>query len=220
MFRGFRNAFLTGLLILLPLGITVFILTFLIQNVGAPASKLFFGQFHGNLHNSGMLGFAVDMVAMLLVVIIITVLGYISRYFFGRFMIRGTENIIERLPFIRTLYRTSKQIIGTFAENKRAIFQKAVLVQFPREGIYSVGFLTGEAKGEIQTKTQQTVVSVFVPTTPNPTSGFLLFLAAEDVIELEMSVADALKAIISAGVFVPNYNICQSNGELLSGEMK
>lgn len=206
MLRSLRNGFLTGLVTLLPLGITVFIVRFLIQHIGTPTSKLFFGQFHLYNRDHLFIAFIIDLIATLFVVLIITVLGWISTYFFGKIIIRAAEKVIEKLPFVRTLYRTSKQIIGTFAENQRAVFQESVLVEFPRKGIYSLGFVTGEMKGEIQCKTKDTVVSVFVPTTPNPTSGFLLFLPKSELTALEMSVSDSLKAVISGGVFVPAYD--------------
>lgn len=200
MFRSFRNAFITGLILLLPLGITLFVLSFLLEHVGAPASKLFFGQAAASFSSGIFKAYLLNILATLMVVLIVTMLGYISRYFLGRFMFLLAEKIIEKLPFVRSLYRTSKQIINTFSENKRSVFQKAVLVEFPRKGIYSLGFITCEAQGEIQQKTEEVVVSVFIPTTPNPTSGFLLFLPKNDLIELDMSVGDALKAIISGGV--------------------
>lgn len=206
MLKSFRNAFLTGLLAVLPLGITVFILVFLLNSVGAPVSQFILQKFNIPLGNNGLFDFTVNTLSTILVVFLIAILGYLSSYVFGKFFIRSTERVIGILPFIRTLYRTAKQIIGTFSKNRGAIFEKAVLVEFPRKGIYSIGFLTGEAKSELQLKTAETVVSVFVPTTPNPTSGFLLYLPKEEVKILQMTVADALKCIISGGVFTPEYD--------------
>ncbi|MDR0428594.1 MAG: DUF502 domain-containing protein [Puniceicoccales bacterium] len=204
MIRSLRNAFFTGLLILLPLGITVFLVTLLIEAIGAPASKLFFHKFYSTFPAYGLRMFAINCIATLLVVALITSIGYISRYFLGRFIIRGTEKLITKLPFVRMLYGTTKQIVDTFSEGKRAVFQRAVMVEFPRKGIYSIGFQTGEAEGELSSVDRQEMISVFIPTTPNPTSGFLVFVREDQCKLLKMSIGDAMKAIISGGALVPH----------------
>ncbi|MDR1438038.1 MAG: DUF502 domain-containing protein [Puniceicoccales bacterium] len=204
MVRSIRNAFFSGLLILLPLGITVFLVTLLIDTVGAPASKLFFRQLHSVFRNAGIYIFAANCVATILVLIFITLIGYVSRYFFGRFIIRLTEKVITKLPFIRTLYNTTKQIVGTFSGGKRAVFQRAIMIEFPRKGTYSIGFQMGKATGELQRPDVEQMLCVFIPTTPNPTSGFLVFVEENQCISLNMSIADAMKAIISGGALIPS----------------
>jgi uncharacterized membrane protein len=200
MLRSFRNAFFAGLVALLPLGITLFILLSLVHHVGAPIGRLCLGGVHGQI--PGLIRFSADLLSTLLVVAFVAALGWISRYFLGRFFIRSTERLITRLPIVRSLYNTSKQIVATFSDGRRAIFQKVVLVEFPHGGAHSIGLLTGEAGGEIAAKVGATLC-VFVPTTPNPTSGFLIFVPADRCIPLAMSVADAMKAIISGGALVP-----------------
>ncbi|MDR2030453.1 MAG: DUF502 domain-containing protein [Puniceicoccales bacterium] len=205
MFRSLRNAFLSGLLAALPLGITIFILLFLVDHVGAPVSSLLFGQHATAVYQSGTMAFAMDFISTVVIIATLTIFGYISRYVVGRFFIRGAEQIIDRLPFVRMLYGTSKQIIGTFSDGRRAIFQKAVLVEFPRAGAYAIGFLTGDCPEAIRRKMERKMVSIFIPTTPNPTSGFLLYVPFDGYIPLAMSIGDAMKAIISGGTFAPKF---------------
>ena len=109
----------------------------------------------------------------------------------------------KKIPFIRTVYNTVKQIADTMGKNQKAMFQKAVLVHFPSDSVYSIGFLTNRANGETQDKTKESVCNVFVPTTPNPTSGFLIMVPEEKLVVLDMSVGDAIKLIISGGAVVP-----------------
>ena len=126
-----------------------------------------------------------------------------------------TEKIITSLPFVKTVYNTVKQIIDTFARQKSAIFQKVVLIEFPRKDIYAMGFLTGRGKGEVQNKTPHDIINVFLPTTPNPTSGYLIMVPKDDVQELEMTVADGMKLIVSGGAVVPHYNSERGTNEFV-----
>jgi len=116
------------------------------------------------------------------------------------------EGILVKVPLINLVYNTVKQIVDTFSQQNNAIFQEVVLIEYPRKGVYAVGFLTNQAKGEIQEKTGENLVNVFVPTTPNPTSGFLLMLPNDAVIPMEMTIAEGMKLIISGGAVAPPYN--------------
>jgi uncharacterized membrane protein len=122
----------------------------------------------------------------------------------GRFFLRGAERIIARLPFIRALYHTSKQLVGTFSDSRRAVFQKVVLVEFPNGESRAMGLLTGKVEGNLAKNFPSPMVSVFIPTTPNPTSGFLIFVPADRCVPLPLSVSDAMKTIVSGGAFIPN----------------
>jgi uncharacterized membrane protein len=203
VFRSFRNAFFAGLLAFLPLGITIFLVKFLVDKVGSPASRLFFHIFPQFVPSKTFMIFVINFLATLLVLLFIAIIGYISRYFLGKFIIRGTEKIIDRLPFIRVLYNTSKQIVGTFSNGKRVLFQEVVLVEFPLKGSGAIGFVTSAAEGELGGFCGNDGLCVFVPTTPNPTSGFLIFVSRKNCKPLQMSIADAIKAIISGGALVP-----------------
>ena len=141
----------------------------------------------------------------MIVFLIITALGYFSRIFIGQLFLRFFERILTRLPLISQVYNTVKQLVDTFSQQKKAVFQEVVMIEYPRKGIYAIGFLTNQAKGEVQSLTGENLVNVFIPTTPNPTSGFLLMLPHEDVIPMEMSVADGMKTIISGGAVTPTF---------------
>ena len=134
---------------------------------------------------------------------LILFLGAIFSTLFGRSLLNYFDNLITRIPFAGNVYKAIKQITETFS-NADAAYQKVVLIEYPRKGVHAIGFMTGSTKGEIKTKTKKEMVNVFVPTTPNPTSGFLLLFPEEDVIELDMSVEDAIKLVVSAGLVIPN----------------
>lgn len=198
-----KNWFLTGLFILLPLGVTGIVVSWLLNYVGAPLGKLVWDFLGIENPDIFWMNLVVNLLATILIVLLITLLGFFSKYFLGKTIIRLAEKVINKVPFVSTVYKTVKQIVETFNQNREAVFQNAVLVEYPRKGMYSIGFLTSESKGEIPDKTLESVVNVFIPTTPNPTSGFLLMIPQEDVIYLTMSVADAMKMIISGGVVTP-----------------
>jgi uncharacterized membrane protein len=203
--RGIRNAFITGLFLLAPLGVSVFVVNFLITSIGDPAGKIFFGWFIGPAPKATT-SFFISVVSTIIVVVLITVLGFASQYLIGNWLLRHAESLMLRVPFIGLVYRTTKQIMDTFRQQQKAAFQKVVLIEFPRTGVYAVGFITSTAQGELQQRTAKHVINVFVPTTPNPTSGFLIVTPADEVIELDMSIGDGMKLIISGGAVVPAHS--------------
>ncbi len=202
--RGIRHAFLTGLIGLFPLGVTVIVLNFLLATIGGPASNLLFGWLT-DFPDKGVARFFINAGSTLIVLVLVTVIGYFSNYVFGRFAAGMAERLINRVPFVNSVYKTAKQIIDTFGKQNKSAFQKVVLVEFPRPGVWAVGFLTSTTQGEASTAVGGTLHNVFVPTTPNPTSGFLLLVPADQIKELHMSVADGMKLIISGGAVVPAY---------------
>lgn len=195
-----RNAFITGLLLLAPLVITIWAFRTIIEFVGGRFRPIYNYVLPESI--SG-LTFLWDIVATILVIALITLFGYVSRLFLGRFLLGVLDRFLQTVPGLSTVYNTVKQVIDTFGKQNRQMFSKVVLVQFPRAGVYSIGFLTNKAQGEPQEKTQDEVWTVFVPTTPNPTSGFLIMLPKRDIIELEMSVGDGMKMVISGGAVTP-----------------
>jgi uncharacterized membrane protein len=199
----FRNAFLTGLLLLAPLVVTLWALATIIELVGGTFRPIFLFYLPESIREHSYLNLFWDIIATVMVVFLVTGVGYISRYVFGKYLISITERAIQTIPGANAVYNTVKQIMDTFSTQKRNLFTKAVLVQFPRQGLYSVGFITNKAQGEPQAKTTDEVWTVFVPTTPNPTTGFLVMLPQRDIIELDMSVGEAMKLIISGGTVVP-----------------
>ena len=205
MFRNLRNAFIGGLLLLLPLGVTTIVVTFLMDKIGTPTSRLFFWFLSDAARKHPCIDPLLSVAAILIGVAMITLLGLLSNYFLGKFVVRSTERLIDILPFINTVYKTVKQIVSTFTKHNRSVFQKVVIVEYPRKGTYGLGFLTGIATGETKIKIGQRIAYVFVPTTPNPTSGYLLMIPEQDVINLDMSIADGMKLIISGGAVEPVY---------------
>ena len=129
--------------------------------------------------------------------------GHLTAGIIGRALNGLLESILNRLPVIRSLYSAIKQIMETVLANKSAAFRECVLIEYPRKGIWTLGFITGTSKGEVQEKTAEEVINVFVPTTPNPTSGFLLFVPAQDIIRLRMPIEDGLKLVVSGGIVTP-----------------
>lgn len=203
MFRNLRNAFVSGLLLLAPVGVTVFVVNFLIQRVGAPTRTLFFFFIPREQTNNAYIEYTLYVAAILAVAVFITLLGWLSKRLLGRALVNLFERLVDNVPVIRNVYNTVKQIRDTFVQQEKAVFQKSVLLEYPRKGIWVLGFLTGRGKGEILHKTEVDLLNVFVPTTPNPTSGFLLMLPRDEVYELDMSIPDAMKLIISGGAVVP-----------------
>lgn len=202
MLQKLKGWFVTGVLMLMPLGVTFFVIKFLLDKVGQPASVLFFGRWTHVLGQQWM-GWIMDILSVLIVIAIITTFGWLSKFFFGRLLLSITEKCIKAIPIINTIYKTVQQIVETIGKNKKAVFQQAVLVPFPSQGLYSIGFLTNRSTGETQSKTTEDVYNVFVPTTPNPTSGFLIMVPEAKMVRLDMSVGDAIKLIISGGTVSP-----------------
>ena len=204
MLRSLRNAFITGIVVILPLGVTVIVINFLLVRLGNPASQFFFWYLDSEWRNLPAVKFALETISIFVVFLLITILGYGSRFVLGRIILGGLERLLDRVPFINTVYRTVKQIVDTFGQQKKAVFQEVVLIEYPRKRCYALGFLTSTAMGETQARTCEHIVNVFVPTTPNPTSGFLLMLPEEDITRLQMNIADGMKLIISGGAVVPD----------------
>lgn len=196
-----RNAFFTGLLLLAPIAVTWLVFSWLVERVGGKFSDLFFGAIPATIREQYPIVW--DVLSTLIVVFLVTLLGYISRLFLGKFFGQVAERFILNIPGVGTVYNTVKQIVDTFTTQNRSLFSKVVLIEFPRKGMHSIGFLTNKARGEPQAKTTAEVWTVFVPTTPNPTTGFLVMLPKEQIVELDMSVGEGMKMVISGGAVVP-----------------
>ncbi len=196
----FRNAFISGALLLAPLIVTVWAFAQIIALVGGTVRPLFFDRLPATLRD---LPFLWDVVSTISVVLIVTALGYVSRYVFGKFFVSIGERFMLSIPGVSAVYNTVKQIVDTFGTQNKNLFNQVVLVEFPRPGIWAIGFLTNKTQGEAQAKTAEEVWTVFVPTTPNPTSGFLILFPAREITPLEMSVGEGMKMIISGGAVVP-----------------
>jgi uncharacterized membrane protein len=143
--------------------------------------------------------------ALVLAIILLMLIGQLARHYVGVKIIQWVDLVLLRIPLLNKIYAAVKQVNEAFSSNKKTAFKQVVLVEFPRQGAYSIGFVTSEEHHEVSLKTGRQVVCVFVPTTPNPTSGYLVLLPKDDVVQLEMSVADGIKFIISLGAIAPDY---------------
>ena len=206
---GFRNSFLTGVVVIAPVGLTVWLVWTVIGWVDGFVLPFVPSQYQPEELLKAILGEDVRVnirgLGVVFFLVFTTFIGWIAKGLLGRTFIRSAENIVNRMPVVRSVYSGVKQIAETvFAQADRS-FEKACLIEYPRRGIWAIGFISTAAKGEVSKRagSGQKMQSIFVPTTPNPTSGFLLFFPAEDVIELDMSVEDAAKLVISAGLVYP-----------------
>ena len=206
MLRSLRNAFFTGIVVILPLGVTMIVIRFLLEKIGTPASRYFFWFLDTEVRTMPIIELSLEFISVLFVLLLITLLGYGSRIYLGRMLLNSLELLLNRVPLINSIYRSVKQIVQSFNQQKKAVFQEVVLLEYPRKKCYVLGFLTSTAMGETQDATTEHIVNVFVPTTPNPTSGFLLMLPEDDITRLDMSIADGMRLIISGGAVVPNGN--------------
>jgi uncharacterized membrane protein len=197
-----RNGFVSGIMLLAPIGITAWVFGKVFTMAGGAVRPFFQNRLPENIRiPQGSIVW--DILATLVLVALITLLGLISRYVLSKYFFGLVDRLIRSIPAVSSVYNAIKQIIDTFSTQNRNVFSKVVLVEFPRKGMYSVGFLTNKMHGEVQEKTTEVVWSVFVPTTPNPTTGFLVMLPKDDIIELDMSIGDGMKLIISGGAVSP-----------------
>lgn len=196
--RRIRNIFITGLLITLPVAITFFILKFLFQNLDAlsPVFTELLIQTGAPIPE----GYRIPFLGFAMTFLIILLVGILTTNIFGKELLHLGETIVAKIPFVRSIYRGTKQVMVSFAHADTNSFKKVVLIEFPRKGLHAIGFVTGETKGEVQEHTSGQVINVFVPTTPNPTSGFLVFAPKEEVQEIAMSIEDGIKYVISGGI--------------------
>ncbi len=192
--RGYLRAyFITGLLVTLPLGLTYWILKVLLQSmeslIGNPIQRYL------DIYIPGM--------GIILLISLILLVGIFARNFIGRKLGGLGEKVLHKIPLVRNIYTSIKQIVTTVFMQGKSNFRGVVLVEYPRLGIYSLGFITGDSTGQVQRITKDKMVNVFVPTTPNPTSGFFILFPEQDIILLNMTVEEGMKMLISAGMVTP-----------------
>lgn len=196
-----KNIFLAGLAVTVPIGLTIYILFFLIGlmdgllRVIPPA-----------IHPETLLGVHIPGLGVIATVGLIFLAGLVTTSYAGARLFRFAESLVERIPLIRGIYQSIKQIVQTMVSKEGQSFKRVVLVEFPRQGLHTVAFVTGTVTGELQRKTGGRGISIFVPTTPNPTSGFYMIVPEDRVTDLDMSVEDAFKLIISGGMLMPPEN--------------
>jgi uncharacterized membrane protein len=202
LFARWRSSFLTGLAVTFPAIVSFAAVMWVLSMVTSLTDLLLFFLPHRITHQNegtGRVYWYWSLVALALAVTLISVVGVLARYYIGKKIIDWTDRVLMRVPLLNKFYSAIKQVNEAFTSGRKGSFKTVVMVEFPREGTYSVGFITSEQHDEVQRKTPGDVVSVFVPTTPNPTSGFLILVPKEKVIKLDMSVADGIKYIVSLG---------------------
>ncbi len=206
IFASMRANFFTGLIVIAPIGITIWLIWTLAGWIDGWVLPFIPARYNPSLLINEWTGIGINIrgIGVVTFLIFTMVVGWIAKGLIGRSMIRWAESLVLSIPVVRSVYSGLKQIAETILKQGQQNFDKACLIQYPREGIWAIAFISTKAKGEIQARTNDEVVSVFMPTTPNPTSGFLLFVPRQDVIVLDMSVEDAAKLIISAGLVYPN----------------
>ena len=194
MLVAFRNNFIAGVVVLIPIGITVYLSIFIIK----VSSKILPKEINPNNY----LPYEIMGIEILIAIFLITLIGWISLSFVGKKLLSLVDEVFKKIPILRTIYSAVAQMTSTLTQSKDNK-KRVVLVQYPKEGTWAVGFVTQENRGEISEKTQKDLVNVFLPTTPNPTSGFLLMYEKKDVIFLDISFEQASKFIVSAGTSNP-----------------
>ena len=202
IFGALRNSFLTGLVVIAPIALTIWLIWSVIGWIDGFVLPWVPDTFQPEQY----IGINLRGVGVIIFLIFTVIVGWMAKGLIGKSMIAWGEGLVDRMPVVRSIYNGLKQIAETVFAQSETSFDKACLVEYPRKGIWAIAFISTTAKGEIQDSipVDDQMVSVFLPTTPNPTSGFLLFVPRSDVIELKMSVEDCAKLVISAGLVYPN----------------
>lgn len=199
-----RNYFLTGFIVCAPLAITAYIAWSFIGWVDSWVKPYIPSRYNPDTY----LPFPVPGFGLIVALVLITLIGFLTANFIGRSIVRQGEHLLDRMPLVRSIYRGLKQIFETVLSNKADMFQTVALIEYPRRGLWAIVFVSSEKKNEVSARLEgkeEHPVAVFLPSTPNPTTGFLLYVAREDIIELSMTVEEAAKLVISAGLVSPEH---------------
>jgi uncharacterized membrane protein len=209
LWQRLRNDFLTGLVVVLPVALTIYLIWTVVAIIDARVLPLVPAAYNPeNVFGRNIFG-----LGLLIFIVFTTLVGALTKGLFGRQIIHFGERIVERMPIVRSVYNGLKQIVETMLSKSGTSFKHACLIEYPRKGIWSIAFISTDARGEVPLKAgEPELVSVFLPTTPNPTSGFLLFVPKRDVVVLDMTIEDAAKLVISAGLVSPPTKAEVANG--------
>ncbi len=197
-----RNYFIAGILITAPISITVYLGWLFVTFVDSKVTPLIPKAYNPENY----LPFAVPGLGVVVLVAALILVGAFTAGFFGRLFHRVSGQVMDRVPVLRGIYKAIQQILETILAQQSNAFREAVLVEYPRKGMWVIAFITGSTKGEVQAITEDETINLFIPTTPNPTSGFLIFVSKDEIVRLSMSVEDALKMVISGGIVTPPDN--------------
>ena len=204
IFVNLRNNFFKGILISVPIFITLYVAWILIKFFDNKVTPVLGPLIPKHLNPSNYLPFEIPGIGLLTVFIFFAIIGFLTTGLFGRIFSSLVERILSKIPVLRNIYSGLKQLFETILSKRSNSFREVILLEYPRKGIWAMGFLTGDTEGEVQRLTKNSMINIFLPTTPNPTSGFLLFVPAKDVLRLSMSVEEGIKMIISAGILTPS----------------
>jgi uncharacterized membrane protein len=197
-----RIYFLTGVIVTAPIALTIYLTWQFVHWVDSKAIPLLPAKYNPETY----LPFSLPGMGVVMMVVILTFVGFLTANIFGRTLLKTGERLVNRMPVVRTIYGALKQVLETVLSQSSKSFRQAVLVEYPRRGIWTVAFVTGDTDGEVAHRLDDDMVNIYVPTTPNPTSGFLLMVPRRDLIYLDMPVEDAAKYVISVGVIPPEEN--------------
>ncbi len=198
-----RNYFLTGIIVTAPIAITFTVAMWVINWIDSKVVPLIPPDYNPQVILQNYTGIHVPGIGLVVVLIGLTVTGFLAAGLLGKFIVRVGENLLSRMPIIRSIYGALKQIFETVLRSSSRSFREVALIEYPRRGIWAIGFITTKTTGEVRSEIKEDVVNIFLPTTPNPTSGFLLFVPRKDLIVLDMGVEEAIKMIVSAGIVTP-----------------
>ena len=206
IFINLRNNFFKGILISAPVFITFYVAWILIKFFDNKVTPILGPLIPESFNPSNYLPFEIPGVGLITVFIFFAFIGFLTTGFLGRFFKSLVERILSKTPVLRNIYSGLKQLFETILTKKSNSFREVILLEYPRKGVWAMGFLTGDTEGEVQRLTKNSMINIFLPTTPNPTSGFLLFLPKKDIQRLSMTVEEGIKMIISAGMLTPSEN--------------
>ena len=196
-----RNYFLAGIVITAPIGITLYVSYIIINFVDERMRRLLPNEVNPDKY----LPFDLPGLGILIVFLLLTFIGFIAAGLLGRVLVRLGERIISKVPVVRSIYSALKQIFQTVLASSSESFREVVLIEYPRKGLWAIAFITGKTQGEVKQKLNKDLVNIFLPTTPNPTSGFLLFVPKSDLLVLDMTIEEGIKMVISGGIVTPPY---------------
>jgi len=199
--RRLRNIFLAGFLVTLPIALTLFILNFLFKSLDALSPT--FTHWLIMLGAPLPEGYRVPFLGVIMTFIIVFLIGALTTNIFGKKLLQLWEGLVGKIPFVRRIYKGTKQVVSSLATVDTESFTKVVLVEFPRKGVHALAFVTGKTRGELQRLTSDNHINIFVPTTPNPTSGFIIFTDPSEVVELDMTIEEGIKYVVSGGIVTP-----------------
>jgi uncharacterized membrane protein len=193
-----KKIFLTGIVAIIPVVVSIYIFFFLLGMIDS-----FLNIIPQRIHPDRLLGFHIPGLGVIFTFLLIFIAGLLTQSYIGGRLLKAGDRLLNQIPLLRSIYQPTKQVVDSLFSDKSRHFRGVVLVEFPRKGVYTLGFVTGDTQGEADRKTSDSCINVFVPTTPNPTSGYYLIMPEKEVVHMDMTVEEAIKIIISSGLVGP-----------------